>query len=413
MNIKTSGGFIASGKFLYHRKLALFLWFGLSLFTAVRVSVLYQFNNYIIYRSVIPHMLQHVNLYLHYPQQYNDVYLYGPVFGWIIAPFSLLPDRVGVVCWVMANAAFLFYAISRLPLPHRWKTALLVLNAHELMFSAGWVQVNALICGCILLGFAYIEKEREWAALFFIMLATFIKIYGIVGFGFFFFSRHRLRFILWTVMWSVFFFLAPLLLTSFSFLIHSYKDWAQALHDKSFRNELINRDSLFQNISVMGLIRRIYNQPHFNDALVLVPAGVVFCSQYLHWRYFKDIRFRIYLLASILIATVIFSNGAETPTYIIALPGMCLWWLLQPKRKSVNLFFIVLFLFTTFSYSDLFGSWFRNHIMRPYSLKALPATILWVVIVVQIHRLQFLKAVKPFGNLPAERIKTYNNLATH
>src|SRR5689334_10889855 len=103
MNIKRLRSNIASGEFLYNRKLAIALWFGLSLFAAIRVSVSNQFNNYLIYRSVFYHLLHQVNLYLEYPAEYNDVNLYGPIFGLLIAPFALLPDKIGVVLWVMAN----------------------------------------------------------------------------------------------------------------------------------------------------------------------------------------------------------------------------------------------------------------------------------------------------------------------
>ena len=102
-----------------------------------------------------------------------------------------------------------------------------------------------------------------------------------------------------------------------------------------------------------------------------------------------------YILSSILIAIVIFSNSSESNTYIIAMPGMCLWYLLQPKSKLINVYFILAFVFTTFAYTDLLTSWSRHHLYRPYSLKALFPFTTWLIIVYQVNRKQFLKAILP------------------
>ncbi|RYZ19106.1 MAG: DUF2029 domain-containing protein, partial [Chitinophagaceae bacterium] len=267
----------------------------------------------------------------------------------------------------------------------------------ELMNASSWLQINALVCACILLGFSYIHEAKEGRALFFILLATFIKVYGIVGFAFFFFSRRKGAFIGWAALWSVVFFFAPLLLTPLSFLLQCYTDWAAALQVKAAKNVNLGIDNLYQDISMMGMIRRIFGFRELKDLWVLGPAALLFLSQYAPLRHWADLRYRLYLLCSVLLFTVIFSSGAESPTYIIALPAICIWYLLQPKGKWVTAYFVFALFLTTFSYSDLFTPWLRTHVLRPYSLKALPSTITWFVILVQIHRKQFLKARIPFG----------------
>lgn len=389
--------FFSSGRFLYHLPLALTCWISFSVLGFLQRFLSHKINNYLIYRQVFFHLIHQTNLYQPYPAEYYDVNLYGPVFAILILPFSLLPVSVGVWCWVLANVAFLGFAIWQLPLQKKWRIALLLLCSHELMINSAWVQTNALVAACLLLGFAYVQKQREYAALFFILLSAFIKIYGIVGLSFFFFSRHPVRFVMWTIVWSLTFFLAPLLLTSFSFLWQTYQHWGQALVLKSNLNtEMGSGDVLYQNISVMGMIRRIFYLPHMNDLWVFVPAFLLLLSQGASWNYFKDIRLQLYLLCSLLLFVVIFSNSAESPTYIIALPAICIWYLMQPKTKKIHLAFTALFVFTTFAYSDLFGSWLRSHLFRPYSLKALPSFILWLIILVQVHRRQFLKTLFPW-----------------
>jgi hypothetical protein len=193
-----------------------------------------------------------------------------------------------------------------------------------------------------------------------------------------------------------------LLLTPFSFLWQSYQDWIAALQAKSNHNiQMGNGDVLYQNISVMGMVRRIFYLPHMNDLVVLLPGVVLLLSQGLAWRYFKDLRLQLYLLCSLLLFVVIFSNGAESPTYIIAVPGLCIWYALQTKTRAVKWGFACLLVFTTFAYSDVLGPWLRSQVYRPYSIKALPSFVLWLIILVQVHRRQFLKAETFSNPLPA------------
>jgi hypothetical protein len=396
MNAKEVKEYFFTGRFIYDRTLALILWFGLSFLGVLQVVAGHELNNYYIFKGVYYHTLHGQNLYIHYPAEYNDINLYGPVFSLVIAPFALLPDNFGAFLWVLANAAFLLFAFSRLPLSSKWLTILLFLSCYELMGSSTNLQINPIICGCIILGFAYTHKGKEIFALLFIMAATFIKIYGIVGLAFFFFSKKPFRFIGWAVAWSVILFFAPLILTNFSFLIQSYQDWFVTIKEKNITNLSTAPGSIFQNVAVSGMIRRIFHLPGLNDLFILIPAVILFLSQYIRYKYFYDIRLRLYILCSALIATVIFSTSAESSTYIIAMAGVYIWYLLQPKTKRLNIFFFFVFVITSFSYTEVFGRWAGDHIFRPYSLKALMPFIVWLIIIIQVYIKQFLKASFPF-----------------
>ncbi|MEJ7611716.1 MAG: glycosyltransferase family 87 protein [Ferruginibacter sp.] len=276
-------------KILYNQKLALLLWFGLA-FIAVMLSHLHHkdINIYKIFKYVYIHATQHKNLYLLYGHEYEDVNMYGPVFSVLIAPFALLPDVIGSKLWVLGGAALLWYAIMKLPVKKEYRIAILVLCSHEMMNTASWYQSNAYIAACILLGFIMINKGKDGWALFFILLATFIKIYGIVGLAFFFFSKDKLKFIGWFILWSVVFFLLPLLVTSWDFLIQSYRDWYDALVFKAAKNINTNIGNDFQDISVMGMIRRIFKYPELNNMFVYVPAVILFGLQYLQIKHYGD-----------------------------------------------------------------------------------------------------------------------------
>ena len=384
-----------SWELIFDRRFALSIWFMLCLLGISKVFAGYGINNYLIFRGVFYHTLHQQDLYAAYPAEYGDVNLYGPVFSLVIAPFASLPVKAGVILWMIFNAAFLAFAVSKMPVPAKWQAALLLLCGHEMLVSTTSVQVNPFICACILLGFSYTYRQKEFIALLFIVLATLIKVYGIVGFSFIFFSQRKIRFAAWAIGWSLILFIAPVIITSFSFLLQSYRDWYFALKTKFAINDLMGKRAIYQNVSVPGMVRRIFYLPKMNDAVIMVPAIWLQLSLFRLYLHFNDRRYGLYILCSILIANVIFSNSSESNTYIIAIPGMCLWYLLQPKSKLVNIYFILAFVFTTFAYTDLLTSWSRHHLYRPYSLKALFPFITWLIIVYQVNRKQFLKAILP------------------
>ena len=385
------GSAIRIGSWWAQPVLATGVWFALSLFAVCQSIWSHQLNNFEVFRHVTFHLQQHRNLYLTYPAEYGDVNLYGPVFGILIAPFALMPVALGAVCWVMANTAFLYVAIVRFPMHPVFRGALLLLCAHEMMNNSSWLQTNGFVCGCLLLGFSLTLKGKERWALLFILLASFVKLYGIVGLLFFCFSAHKRAFVGWAIWWSLVCLVAPMLLTSFSFLLTSYQDWFRALQVKAAKNIRLDNHNFYQDISIPGMIRRVF-YANLQDRYIVIPGGLLFISQWVYYRRWQIPSYQLYLLCSSLLTIVLYSSGAESPTYIIALPAICLWFFLQPRQRGTVSGFIAAWAITTFSYSDLLTPWFRNHIAMPYSLKALPSAVIWCILFVQIHKKQYQRA---------------------
>jgi hypothetical protein len=367
--------FIKSKPFIY------LLWFGLSLF-AVGKSVLlghaHIHNNYFVYKYNFINVINQHNLYLRQPEHYFDLNHYGPIFSLIIAPFALLPDAIGVVLWVMFNAWILLKAIQLLPVKESQWLIILLLCAHELMTSAANVQVNPLIAALILLSYVFIRNKKDfWAALM-IALGTFIKLYGIVGLAFFFFSDNKLKLIAGMVFWSVVLFALPMIISSPAFILQTYKDWYADLLHKNDMNIISTRE----DVSVMGMIRKMIF-PNLLNIIVLVPGMLLFGISYIRTKYFSNVNFQLLIVASTLIFPVIFSTGSESPTYIIAFTGVALWFVNTEKPTTAFDIFLMVFAFilTSLSPSDLFPRYLRVNYVEPYALKALPCFIIWIKII--------------------------------
>ncbi|WP_225976446.1 glycosyltransferase family 87 protein [Mucilaginibacter ginsenosidivorax] len=377
-------------KLIYNKPFVYAAWFGLSFLIVLKEILNHQgFNNYTIFKYNFLHTLHQQNLYAAYPEHYYDLNHYGPIFSIIFAPFTFFPDYVGIMFWVMFNAFVLFKAIQLLPLKQNQYVIVLLICAHELMTASANVQSNPLVAGLIILSFNFINKKQDfWAALM-IALGTFIKLYGIVGLAFFFFSDNKLKFIASFIFWSVVMFVLPMLISSPAFIVQSYRDWYVDLKGKNLQNE----GSIMQDICVMGFFRKILNYPGLKNAVVIIPAMALFALSYLRINCFKSTPYRLLILSSALIFAVIFSSGSESPTYIIAFAGVGIWFMnLDRPVTGFEIFLLVMaIILTTLSPSDLFPRSIRETYVLPYKLKSLPCFLIWLKIVYETLSRNFAK----------------------
>ena len=74
----------------------------------------------------------------------------------------------------------------------------------------------------------------------------------------------------------------------------------------------------------MGMVRRFFQDSTIPNLPFLIGGVFLFGLQYLRINEYKEQAYRLMLLASVLIFTVIFSSGSESPTYIIAFVGVAI-----------------------------------------------------------------------------------------
>ena len=350
--------------------------FGLWLLLPVIATLLKlsKHNNFLIFRYVYWHTIEQLPLYVAY-DEYWDTNHYGPFFSLVIAPFAMLPVRWGLFFWLIVLSLSLYYAIRKLPFPDRKRIFLYWFCAHELLTALFMSQFNIAIAAIIVATFYCIEKEKDiWAACF-IMLGTFVKLYGIVGLAFFFFSKHKVKFLLALLGWALVMFVAPMAISSPDYIISQYVGWWDSLSAK-------NAENIFsggQTISLLGMVRKISGCASYSDLWLILGGLIIFGLPYLRIAQYKYKAFRYALLASVLLFVVLFSTGSESSTYIIAFVGVGIWyWSVPWKRSKWDIALMVFaFILTSFSPSDLFPAYLRKEFVQPYALKALPCAIIW------------------------------------
>ncbi len=329
------------------------------------------YNNYRIFIQSYYHLIENRDLYVLYPKEHWDFYKYSPTFALFMAPFAYLPDSLGLFLWNLLNVLVLFLAIWKLPFQSR-KTHLFILAIIliELITSTQNSQSNALIAGLIVFAFNFLEKKQIAFASLCITLTVFIKIFGIVAFVLFLFYPNKPKAIVYTIGWTLLFLVFPLLVVSLNQLNFLYRSW---LH-------LLSSDySESYGISVAGWLYSWFHVKIPKNILVLIGAILLMIPAF-RFRYYKDKIFKMLFLCSILIWIVIFNHKAESPTFIIAMTGVAVWFYSQ-KRKMENVFLLILaVILTVLSPTDIFPKAFRDSYINPYMLKVLPCILIWLKI---------------------------------
>lgn len=349
-------------------------------------------NNFLIFRGVFWHTWEQTSLYALYPAEYFDSNHYGPLFSLIIAPFAILPVGVGMFLWHVALAVLLYDAVRRLQLPHPAFTFLIWFCAHDLLSALFMSQFNVAIAAMIIGAYICVREEKDvWAALW-IVIGTFVKLYGIVGVAFFLFSRHKARFVLWLCVWSAVAFVLPMLISSPAYIVGQYVEWAQSLTEKGDSNMF----SMYQNVSLLGIVRKVSGCATYSDVTIILPAMLLLGLPCLRFSQHKYRGFQQSLLAALLMSVVLFSTGSETSGYIIASLGIALWYTAMPEKRgrwdmALLIFALVL---GSFGSSDLVPRFIRVEYIRPFALKVLPASIIWFKLCYELLRYDYRPTIK-------------------
>ena len=357
---------------------------GLWLFLGVLAAIMkmHSHNNFLVFRGVFWHLWQQLSLYVPYPAEYFDVNYYGPVFSLVIALFAVVPEWLGLVLWCVGLSLFLYVAVRRSSLTNYQQLFVLWFCAHELLTALYMQQFNIAIAAIIVLAFFLIEKERDAEAAFFIVLGTMVKLYGIVGLAFFFFSKHKLRLVLSLIGWAALLFVAPMLVSSPEYVVGQYQEWFASLIGKNGENQ----ESIAQNISLIGMSHRVSGLS-FSDLWIILPGILLFALPYLRFSQYKHTAFRQTLLASVLMFVVLFSTGSESSGYIIPFVGIVIWYTAAPwQRTKWDIALLVFaFVLSSLSPSDLFPAYLRKEWVQPYALKALPVTLIWLKLCYEMY----------------------------
>ena len=331
-------------------------------------------NNFLIFRWSFLNLSLGNDMYAAQPQHHTDLYKYSPSFAVLFAPFALIPFALSLALWDALNALVLFFAVARL-LPSRQAAIALALIYLEVLRSMQRSQSNSLVTALVILGFLAFEQRKQVGAAFAIAIGAAVKIFPLAALALAIFYPRRLRFALWMFVATVVVLALPLLVVSPSELAAQYQSWRAVESIDAFSVGGGGGGGLYGG--VMQQLRLIFGVSWPNWPVQL--AGTVLLMLPLaKWRNWEFAEFRMRFLCALLVYMVIFNHQSESPSFVIAVTGIAIWFVITPRSWWHTTLMVLTILIVSISSTDITPkSWQRDFFVH-YRLKTIPCTLAWL-----------------------------------
>jgi len=231
-------------------------------------------------------------------------------------------------------------------------------------------QSNALVAALIIFTFAAYERHHTALGSLAAVGGACIKLFPLAGVSFAIFHPRKVRVALAVIGSSVLLLALPLLVTPLHTLLAQYASW---------RVQSASEASIKRGYSVMQMIENVLHQGWPNWPIQLLGVAILLAPvlfQRIRWHEWE--RRRLYL-CSVLVFCVIFNHLAESPTFVVALSGVAIWFaaLARPSRWEWTLFVLIVVL-TILSSSDIMPDAIQRDFFDRYRFKTVPLIVLWI-----------------------------------
>jgi hypothetical protein len=174
---------------------------------------------------------------------------------------------------------------------------------------------------------------------------------------------------------------APLTAVSARELADLYRSWNHLLHSDYSGKTGLSVISLLKNW--FGL--RIPSGP------VILAGAVMLVAPFFRGITRPDSYFVRQTTTSVLIWVVIFNHMAESPTLVIAVSGVALWYFSQKRTVANTILTMLVFILTCLSPTDICPKSIRNTFIQPYILITAPCMAVWLKLQYDLFRHKFVR----------------------
>lgn len=331
-------------------------------------------NNFLIFRWSFLNLAAGNDMYAAQPLHHTDLYKYSPSFAVLFAPFALIPFALSLALWDALNALLLFVAVEKL-LPSRQAAVVLALIYLEMLRSMQRSQSNSLVTALVILAFLAFEQRRQLGAAFAIAVGAAVKIFPLAALALAIFYPKRFRFALAMTLALVVVLAIPLLVVSPAGLASQYQSWRAVEAADALSVGGGGGGGLYGG--VMQQLRLIFGVDWPNWPVQLA-GTLLLISPLAKWRNWEYAAFRVRFLAALLVYMVIFNHQSESPSFVIAVTGIAIWFVSTPRSWWHTTVMVLTILVVSISSTDLTPkSWQRDFFVH-YRLKTIPCTFAWL-----------------------------------
>ena len=345
------------------------LWLGAIIGATVQQGGIHNHNNFLIFRAASRHLIAGSDLYTLYPAEHADLYKYSPTFALLFVPFAFLPLLPAIFLWNALNAGALFIALGMV-LPRRAANVARAIVFLDMLGSLQNAQSNALVAALIIFTFAAYERHHTALGSLAAVGGAFIKLFPLAGVSFAIFHPRKVRVALAVIGSSVLLLALPLLVTPLHTLLAQYASW---------RAQSASEAAIKRGYSVMQMFENVLHGGWPNWPIQLLGIAILLAPVFFQrTRWHEWERRRLYL-CSVLVFCVIFNHLAESPTFVVAVSGVAIWFaaLTKPSRWEWTLFVSIVVL-TILSSSDIMPDALQRDFFDRYRFKTVPLIVLWI-----------------------------------
>lgn len=344
------------------------LWAGAVVAATLQQGVAHQNNNFLIFRAASLHVLHGQDLYAAYPALHKDFYKYSPSFALLFLPFALPPFALAMLLWNALNAGALYLTLGTV-LPRRAADTARAIVFLDMLGSLQNVQSNAVVAALIIGSFAAYERRRTVLGSVAVITGAAIKIFPLAGASFAIFHPRRGRVAVALVVAAVVMLLLPLLVTPPATIVAQYASW-RAIETK---------DALARGFSVMEMLQLLFHRDWPNWPLQLAGVVALVAPVLARRDRWSEWSFRRLYLCSVLVFCVIFNHQAESPTFVIAIAGVAIWFTSLTRRTRLDWALMALVVLgTILASSDAMPRVVQRDLFDAYRVKVVPCILLWL-----------------------------------
>ena len=306
-----------------------------------------------------------------------DRFLYGPLFSILFTPFTVLPGKIGVVCWNVFTYTLFYFAVFTLPDEFTLikKKFVFFYTALILFSTLLSMQFNPVVAAIFLFSFTLLEKKQGFWAVLLIFLSGFIKVYGIFQIVMILFYPGFWKNILYALLIGITFIFLPLIHLPITQLDNYYLSWIVMLMNHL---DVSRFYSIYRPVSLF-----INSITPFTGYITLGVLFMVLFFTIFRLKQFKEsLLYRAHFLGIIMSWAILFSIGSERHTYVIAMIGYVIWYLCSsPKRLDRALLWINFILLVILPIDILCPVAISDFVLGKLNLGIIIFTITWFIMV--------------------------------
>lgn len=334
-------------------------------------------NNFLIFRWSFLNLASGHDMYASQPQHHADLYKYSPSFAVLFAPFALIPFSISLALWDALNALLLFFAVERL-LPSRQAAITLALIYLEVLRSIQRSQSNSLVTALVILAFLSFERRKQLGAAFSIAIGAAVKIFPLAALALAIFYPRRIRFAVLMVVAMAVVLALPLLVISPAGLAAQYHSWQAVESVDALSVGGGGGGGLYGG--VMQQLRLIFGVSWPNWPVQL-GGTVLLMLPLVRWRSWAHVDFRLRFLCALLVYMVIFNHQSESPSFVIAVTGIAIWFVTTPRTWWHTTVMVLTILVVSISSTDITPKNWQRDFFVHYRLKTIPCTLAWITMI--------------------------------